>query len=67
MGFKGVLKPPFAGRRGTRTGPESGFTCSVDTNLLPSGQMAKCENCDSVHWQRQQSSVQSRFASPKLD
>ena len=22
--------------------------------------MAKCENCDSVHWQRQQSSVQVR-------
>ena len=28
--------------------------------VLPSGQMAKCENCDSVHWQRQQSSVQVR-------
>ena len=44
-------------------GPESGFTCSVDTNSLnctsswPNG---KCENFDSVHWQRQQSSVQVR-------
>ena len=28
------------------------------STVLPPGQMAKCENCDSVHWQPQQSSVQ---------
>ena len=32
----------------------------IPSTVLPSGQMAKCENCDSVHWQRQQSSVQVR-------
>ena len=30
----------------------------VPSTVLPPGQMAKCENCDSVHWQPQQSSVQ---------
>ena len=32
----------------------------IPATVLPPGQMAKCENCDSVHWQRQQSSVQVR-------
>ena len=32
----------------------------IPSTVLPPGQMAKCENCDSVHWQRQQSSVQVR-------
>ena len=32
----------------------------IPSTVLPPGQMAKCENCDSVHWQRQQSSVQLR-------
>ena len=30
----------------------------IPSIVLPPGQMAKCENCDSVHWQPQQSSVQ---------
>ena len=30
----------------------------IPSTVLPPGQMAKCENCDSVHWQPQQSSVQ---------
>ena len=29
----------------------------IPSTVLPPGQMAKCENCDSVHWQPQQSSV----------
>ena len=32
----------------------------IPSTVLPPGQMAKCENRDSVHWQRQQSSVQVR-------
>ena len=32
----------------------------IPSTVLPPGQMAKCENCDSVHWQRQQSSIQVR-------
>ena len=35
------------------------FTCCMDTiplTVLSPGQMAKCENCDNVHWQS--SSVQ---------
>ena len=32
----------------------------IPSTVLPPGQMAECENCDSVHWQRQQSSVQVR-------
>ena len=30
----------------------------IPSTVVPPGQMAKCENCDSVHWQPQQSSVQ---------
>ena len=30
----------------------------IPSTVLPPGQMTKCENCDSVHWQPQQSSVQ---------
>ena len=29
----------------------------IPSTVLPPGQMAKRENCDSVHWQPQQSSV----------
>ena len=29
----------------------------IPSIVLPPGQMAKCENCNSVHWQRQQSSI----------
>ena len=32
----------------------------IPSTVLPPGPMAKCQNCDSVHWQRQQSSVQVR-------
>ena len=33
----------------------------IPSTVLPPGQVAKCENCDSVQWQRQQqSSVQVR-------
>ena len=32
----------------------------IPSTVLPPGQMAKCEKRDSVHWQRQQSSVQVR-------
>ena len=30
----------------------------IPSTVLSAGQMTKCENCDNVHWQPQQSSVQ---------
>ena len=49
-------RPSF---RGQKTVSHVVWT-QIPSTVLPPGQMAKCENCDSVHWQRQQSSVQVR-------
>ena len=48
-------RPSFRGQKAV-----SQVWTQIPSAVLPPGPMAKCENCDSVHWQRQQSSVQVR-------
>ena len=50
---------PWPSFRGQKAVSHVAWT-QIPSTVLPPGQMAKCENCDSVHWQRQQSSVQVR-------
>ena len=50
------LRPSFRGQKAVA----HVVWTQIPSAVLPPGQMAKCENCDSVHWQRQQSSVQVR-------